>query len=299
MSQLPDGLSLGQISIPGTHDPLPDSPLGSIGPTGQTQSQSLSDQLNSGVRFIDIRLGNNIFVTAPDLECVHADISLGLSFNTNVVPVCENFLSINPNETIVMSIKPDGDGTNAPSTAQVDTLVQSHVFGSDSNYWYSGNSIPTLGEVRGKIVILDRWSGSLGITSSWDDDTQGTPASGNKNLYVEDYYNNGNDSTTLFSAILQKETAISQTLAVVENTPITNPTWYLTFTSAAQDDAAQIFNGYNPKSFADSGTIDGYGVGINYYLENQLSGLNAARLGTVIADFAVAIAPFPEVMQLF
>ena len=51
MSWLPDDMYLGEISIPGTHDSI--SRHG--GPIPETQSLTLTQQFNAGIRFIDIR----------------------------------------------------------------------------------------------------------------------------------------------------------------------------------------------------------------------------------------------------
>jgi len=61
MSSLNGSLSLSQFSIPGTHDSM--ALYEPVSGTAKCQNLSLGDQLNAGVRFIDIRCRhiNNAF----------------------------------------------------------------------------------------------------------------------------------------------------------------------------------------------------------------------------------------------
>src|SRR5262245_6280251 len=123
MSQLhDDNLSLSQLSIPGTHDTMTYLFGGVIIPTAGTQTMKLEDQLNAGIRSIDIRVGPGF---QGDLGLYHADVNLLGSFNKDVVETCENFLKAHPSETIVMGIKLDS-GYDYDS---VYNVVKSHVTG--------------------------------------------------------------------------------------------------------------------------------------------------------------------------
>lgn len=57
MSQLDDNKRLSEMTIPGTHDSgtytLGDGPVDSA---AKCQTQSIAEQLNNGIRYLDIRL---------------------------------------------------------------------------------------------------------------------------------------------------------------------------------------------------------------------------------------------------
>ena len=97
MRDISDSIPLTELSIPGTHN------SGSIdGPFGfaQTQDLDLPDQLNAGIRFLDIRLAhyqNNIFV--------HHDIVHMKKSYADVLDICSDFLRHHPAEVIFMSVK--------------------------------------------------------------------------------------------------------------------------------------------------------------------------------------------------
>src|SRR5262245_61043075 len=130
MSQLhDDNLSLSQLSIPGTHDTMTYL-LGGLLPTVRNQTMPLTEQLNAGIRFIDIRVGPGF---SGDLGLYHADVNLVGSFNKDVVATCENFLTAHPNETIVMAIHLES-GYDYDS---VWNVVHSHVYGADEKFWYT------------------------------------------------------------------------------------------------------------------------------------------------------------------
>ena len=90
MSQLGNNLSLREVNMPGSHDTMALYSIGDL--AGQCQSLSLKDQLNLGVRFIDIRLkeDNN------KLKVVHGIVDQKATFE-NVTSVVEEFLNSHKN----------------------------------------------------------------------------------------------------------------------------------------------------------------------------------------------------------
>ncbi|OOV58817.1 phosphatidylinositol-specific phospholipase C domain-containing protein, partial [Clostridium botulinum] len=100
MAKLNDNTPLSSLSIPGTHDTMS---LGWGGVIAQTQSKSLKNQLLSGIRYLDIRLG--AYPNDPDLlYSYHGFIYLHSTF-TNILEIVTSFLKSNPSETILMRIK--------------------------------------------------------------------------------------------------------------------------------------------------------------------------------------------------
>ncbi len=145
LSELPDDKYISEISLPGTHDTcaLYEPWYGVV----KCQTYSLRDQLDMGVRFLDIRGRLNFskinIYHGITYQCIDLD---------SVVEICTDFLEENPTETIIMSIKIDGDSSDK-FIPLVDRTIE-----KNSDLWYIENRLPTLGDVRGKIVLFNRYS---------------------------------------------------------------------------------------------------------------------------------------------
>ena len=167
MSALPDTTPISKINIPGTHDSA--SRFVSVSWITKCQHTDIPHQLNMGVRLLDIRmeLKNDTFVA------VHAIIdcrkkrflfSEKITF-TDVLNDCITFLDENPSETLLMSIKED-DGHNGDVFYE---KFYKQFIALHKDRWFLQNRFPTLGECRGKIVLLRRCG--LGIMQT--DEEQG------------------------------------------------------------------------------------------------------------------------------
>ncbi|MCD3349046.1 phosphatidylinositol-specific phospholipase C [Clostridium botulinum D/C] len=156
MAKLNDNTPLSSLSIPGTHDTMS---LGWGGDIAQNQSKSLENQLISGIRFLDIRLG--AYPNHEDLlYSYHGFIYLHSTFGA-ILDVVTKFLKDHPSETILMRVKQEH--TNESDKVFIDLLKK--VLGNRkySNYLYKGKGImnPKLGELRGKFVILQNFRGTV------------------------------------------------------------------------------------------------------------------------------------------
>lgn len=253
MSAISNSASLTQLSIPGSHDSC--ATVEPVSGTAKCQNLNLGDQMNAGVRFLDIRCRhlNNAFVIH------HGSVYQNMNF-TDVLNYVASFLSSNPNECVIMSVKEE-------YTASGDTRTFAQTFDAyvaqNPGIWYLGSSIPTLGSVRGKIVLLRRFSGSSeGIdASNWADNT--TFSTGN--LRVEDYYA-VSDNTTKWTAI---------TSLFNEAVSGGSGTLYMTFTSGYQS-----FLGV-PNIPAVSNTIN---PNLTSYFNSHIGG----RFGIIAMDFVDA-----------
>lgn len=177
MGKLADETPLYDLTIPGTHDSGA-SYAGLLG-VGQCQSLSIADQLACGVRYFDIRLK----LKGDSLDVYHTFIDQKLSFQT-VRTACKEFLAEHPDEVILLCIKEEDDD-NAQFAQAVEKAIE-----ADSDLWYTENALPTLGEVRGKIVLFRRFDDSeLGINcrNGWADNTVFTMENG-VTIHVQDYY---------------------------------------------------------------------------------------------------------------
>lgn len=152
MKKLSDNINITEINIPGTHDSCAfkvQFPLFS-----RCQSKTISQQLNSGIRFIDIRVekdGDRLKLVHDIADCKNALDTRKKLYLEDVINDCKIFLSDNPTETILLSYKRD-DGANQEET--FDAFFENYL--KDNNLWYAENRLPILKEIRGKIVLLNR-----------------------------------------------------------------------------------------------------------------------------------------------
>lgn len=158
MSQIPDKESLAAINIPGTHNSgATREPI--LG-TAKCQSMSLRKQLESGTRFFDIRCRHS----KDRFEIYHGLVSQNLNF-TEVLETFQTHLKNHPSETIIISIKQEYKPTQ---NSQSFTQTLQHYLDQAKSIWYLKESIPSLGTVRGKIVLLRRFESRepLGIPAT-------------------------------------------------------------------------------------------------------------------------------------
>lgn len=161
MAGLSGNESLADLTLPGTHDShCTSSNILNwsifVAPFAATQSMEISDQLLAGVRFIDLRCG---YDDAGNIQMRHGVIPLKGTLQDSVTSIA-SFLSSNKSEAVIASIKWDQSGVDEPDTfgPAVGKIIQT--IGS----WYTGTSVPLVRDCRGKIVLLRRYQGSIGLT---------------------------------------------------------------------------------------------------------------------------------------
>lgn len=254
MEGQPDATILSEISIPGTHDS--GARYEPVAGTAKCQNLTIADQLNNGIRFLDIRCRHidNAFAIH------HGSIYQHLNFD-DVLNACFSFLGSHPGETIIMSVKEEYDSSNI--TRSFEETFMSYCRKNPGG-WYLGSSIPALGNVRGKIVLLRRFGANalpLGIPATdWADNA--TFSSGD--LRVQDCYkvtdtgSKWNSLTALFS-----EAAAGPSGRL-----------YLNFSS-----------GYKPGIFGIPSitTVSNY---INPRITDYFRASSGGRYGVVVMDFA-------------
>ena len=230
MALLDDQRPLSLINIPGTHD----SGTRFIFPSYifQDQDTSVARQLDSGCRYLDVRVALN--GAGDGLEIIHAfgacrtgaAIWSGALTYDRVVDDALAFLDAHPGETVIFCVKPERSGDDVNT---VRTLIEQKVAEAPER-WFTGNRIPTLGEVRGRIVLCRRYEGELGLNFNWDD--QGDPTVLEQPVAVK-----GMDTFTLavqdryHYSVADKWNAVQFTL---RNTTATEQTFCLNFLSTAQ-----------------------------------------------------------------
>jgi 1-phosphatidylinositol phosphodiesterase len=155
MSALPGNRTLSELSVPATHDTGASRAGGDI---ALTQSMSLAEQLRSGIRGWDIRLG----VHEGRLKIYHGIALQGQDFDTEVLASANTFLAAHPRETVLMRIAHEiGGETDFGDLVKAQTDRYSRIYtGSSDN--------PALDAVRGKIVILQGFSSSRDVGIPWN-----------------------------------------------------------------------------------------------------------------------------------
>jgi 1-phosphatidylinositol phosphodiesterase len=195
MRYIPDDTPVMTLSIPGTHNSC--CVHGLLG-LGKTQELDLPDQLNAGIRFLDIR-----FTHYQDNLCVHHDVICTEKSYVDILTTCFSFLRQHPSETIWMSVDDEGrfddalgkfapsqifcklpvadmasrgkntrsfeDTFNAKTWECIEDIPLFYNFtatppGSNSKVASPALTSETrLGEIRGRIVLLRRFEGSQDV----------------------------------------------------------------------------------------------------------------------------------------
>ncbi|KAI9815894.1 MAG: hypothetical protein M1832_005205 [Thelocarpon impressellum] len=167
MGELKDETPLSGLSIPGTHNsPTCHRALPSV----RCQAVGVREQLDNGVRFLDIRVQPEAPEDASKegLILVHGVFPISLTGNKyfrGLVNDVEAFLEKNPTETVILSVKREGPG--AHTDAQLSRKLRDHYAG-DVRRWWTAPRIPTLGEARGKMVLMRRFALEEGLKSEWE-----------------------------------------------------------------------------------------------------------------------------------
>ena len=275
--------SLGSISLPGTHDTLAIHG-GDLVQTQENYGDSggtLAAQLNAGIRAIDIRvrvsdLPNKVFAIH------HGPFYQNATYG-DVLRVAGDFLAAHPTETVLMNVKAECTG-EAFSCSDVDGTtneVRQDIFNNyrDNNeyakkyFWtpsFTGEAdMPTLGQVRGKIVLRSfngphgGWFG-YGLRQVAED--PGT--------YIQD-----EDGVPTVFDIPKKWDKVKAHFDKTNADPNQN-NMYVNFTSGSSPGA------YPYTVAGGTGTPDHFGGhGVNYYCVEHLLGANVRRTGIVMMDF--------------
>ena len=154
MKNIPDETFLSEINIPGTHDSA--TRFCQYSYFSRCQELSVFEQLNIGVRFLDLRVeknGDKLQLVHAASKCFKTASHQGLLLLEDVFSDCRAFLKANPSETLIISIKCDHGDT---SENTFDTLFQHYL---NEDFWYKENRIPQLFEVRGKGEVMRFGSG--------------------------------------------------------------------------------------------------------------------------------------------
>ena len=177
MKYVDDNKFLDELSIPGTHDSGTCSVDNDTEPQSsqvQCQQDYIPTQLLEGIRYFDIRLGKGddpgidhgiFYLLKKDGNYLHL---------SDVIGYFKTFLNENLSEALIMLVSRGND----EATDESITTAFAKVMDDNPDLFYTSSHVPTLGEVRGKIVLLRRF-GLAGNSASghtwgldlteWDD----------------------------------------------------------------------------------------------------------------------------------
>ncbi|CAM5238406.1 1-phosphatidylinositol phosphodiesterase [Streptomyces spiroverticillatus] len=171
MAGLDSARPLRTLTVPGTHD----SGARYGGLWVECQNTTIAQQLTSGIRFLDIRC--RAFEGSYSIH--HGAFYQHLNFD-DVLTACRDFLAAHPSETVLMRVKQE---YSEVSDGEFGALFTDYL---DRRGWRSlfliADALPTLGEARGRVVLLANNGGlpggiRWGDTSVFDiqDDYQAEP----------------------------------------------------------------------------------------------------------------------------
>ena len=259
---------LDELSIPGTHD------SGTCSVDNDTEPQSsqakcqqdyIPTQLLEGVRYFDIRLGKGENPGIDHGACYLLKKDGNFMHLSDVIGYFNTFLSENPTEALIMLVSRGND----EATDESLTTALGKVFDENPDLFYTSSRIPTMGEVRGRIVLLRRFGVAGNSVSShtwgldltqWDDkiaahtdstsmclvrDERGFEAVGKTGdeepyctkVYAQDHYEcTGTDKIGWVDMALQETTKLARIMVDVEDNDgakvkVLEHSWCINYTS--------------------------------------------------------------------
>lgn len=287
MSHVDDDKYLDELSIPGTHDSSTCSVDNDTEPQTslvKCQQDYIPTQLLEGIRYFDIRLGKGdnpgidhgmFYLRKKDGNYLHL---------SDVIGYFKTFLNENPSEVLIMLASRGND----EATDESMTTAFAKVMADNPDLFYTSSHVPTLGEVRGKIVLLRRFrlagnsvdghTWGLDLTE-WDDKIkahsgksmclvkyeQGFEAAGNTGdkepysttVYAQDHYScTGSSKIDWVDMALKAATELERNLVYIPaedgtTVQVTERCWFINYTSCTQNNpytAARVVDEHLYKS---------------------------------------------------
>jgi len=274
MSNIPDNKYLAELTIPGTHNSYALYGVGTKLFDKYTicQDWTVEEQLKEGIRFFDVR-----FRPVKNKFYVHHGPIYQKKKGEDVFREFKDFLKKNPSETVLLSYQDETKGgmlKPEPGADDFKDILGGYLDNNDYKPWIYGKNngesntvMPTLGQARGKMVLIDK-NGHGGWGLSY--------------LNVEDKWKN--PLTTVTWLPLKKELSYSKINGIKNNMRKAGKSkskLYLSFCSAS--DAPF---GYSNKKVADL---------INPKIKSfilEFSGNTKEAFGVVIFDF-----PTPDIIE--
>ena len=181
MNNIEDDKKISTISIPGTHDSGAIRG-GLLYQYGKDQDLNILNQLKVGARFFDLRLG----LKDDELYIYHGFLNEKILF-ADILDDFTSFLSEYESESILMCIKQE---YGSDITEELLKIINEY---NKNDLFYLEDNNPTIGEIRGKIVLFRRFafSNELGINlydGFKDNQTFDINNSSFSNIHIQDFY---------------------------------------------------------------------------------------------------------------
>ncbi|RWU26663.1 phospholipase [Pseudomonas alkylphenolica] len=154
MKSIRDDVQLSELALPGTHDsatfdvslfPIVDDIV-------VTQTLNFDEQLRYGIRVLDLRIRR----TSDVFALHHGPVFLDKMFGSALRSI-ERFLKANPSETVLFRIKEEHTA-NSNVTVSLADVFDHYMKQFSSTYLKAPRNTVTLGEARGKFVVLSNIS---------------------------------------------------------------------------------------------------------------------------------------------
>ncbi|KAI9646350.1 hypothetical protein NHQ30_005794 [Ciborinia camelliae] len=318
MRKYPDSTKLVHMNIPGTHDTATwnyslatQSSLSGITSLGnqipappefyRCQKNSIIDMLNAGIRAFDLRFA--LDVTNTSIVFWHSQALLSQTATLDdVLFGYYHWLENHPSEVVLLSLQYEGSTTEYGSNDAEAQLKLFNTLTSPAAIRYlvqTKDELGTLGEARGKIILLrrfdldhlpDSYQNALpGLHFSpalWIDNSPDIKiiynAATNCKAYIEDYYEPETPypSNATFNIQWKYNATITHLLKAADKSLAPDSLWW-TWASGGQ-----LLDGVTPEIMAiGNGTNYTPTGGINQKLVTFLKGMKGKRLGIVMFDF--------------
>jgi 1-phosphatidylinositol phosphodiesterase len=264
MATLPGDWMLSQLNLPGTNSAC----ARECTEISQSQSMTVRQQLEAGVRFLDVRCRH-----VGDALAIHHGGEFLHQWFDEVRDACYAFLDAHPRETIVMLVRDDHHSSNT-SRSYAETFDAS--ISATKGGWYLGDQVPTLDNVRGKIVLIRQFPAvtTYGIdasddsSSAWLHDRTFTLTRNGVQLVIQDR-----------RTVSKLEDTADQLELVMRNLEAAatdvSSRWHVNYANGTGA-------GYQPESVAKG--VAGL-PGLNLFVATYLQRSSPGRYGTILIDF--------------
>ncbi|MBD9104129.1 MAG: phosphatidylinositol-specific phospholipase C domain-containing protein [Collinsella aerofaciens] len=316
MSHVDGSKYLDELSIPGTHDSSTCSVDNDTEPQtslAKCQQDYIPTQLLEGIRYFDIRLGKGDNPGIDHGICYLLKKDGGFMHLSDVIGYFKTFLNENPSEALIMLVSRGND----EATDESLTTAFAKVLDENPKLFYTSSRVPTLGEVRGKIVLLRRfglagdsvsghtwgldlteWDGKIkahsGKSMCLVQDARGFEAAGNAGakepyctkVYAQDHYDCTGSSKidwvdmALNAAPDLKRSPVDITAEDGTTAQVTERCWFINYTSCTQ---------YNP--FTAARVVDEHLYKSSYINNTGVEGTKencCKHIGIIASDFVDA-----------
>lgn len=261
MEMVPGNVNLTHLSLPGSHNAC--ARYERFGKTAKCQTLTISEQLEAGIRFLDVRCRH----IDNKFSIHHGIVYQRLDFDA-VMHACTQFLDRHPGECIIMSIKEEYRSANNTRSFEetFDAYAKRY-----ADKWYLSPTIPTLQEARGKIVLLRRFTAKnedMGIDATgWARNRTFTINNGPTQLRVQDEF-----------------------LVPRNRIKWSNSNALLTEARTVNTDALYInfLSGYKPRAFLRIPNIKKVSLAMGNNIIRFFTANQRGRFGIVAMDFADA-----------